>query len=274
MTTASRRRRRSDPPSPRRRRSDHAAGKPAGGRASGRGSARGELGTPAPDVRSRGCLNPAPRAEGRRGDDGRGGATGGGRGGVAGPAHPSAFESPPSGRGRESVELGVGWVPNTEWIWGARGWGREEVEFATWPCKEKIIAHLLALGTGKLRPREGPNSTCPEPRSRRKHVLLGCRGNRSLAPNPGVFHSLTAPHTLQKQTKKRLDFACDNRLGTPCPPRAENWEANQVKAPTRPLNRLRREGVSSDGAGRLLNTSLRRGFISGRGPGRIYKSRG
>ncbi|XP_062037182.1 basic salivary proline-rich protein 1-like [Lepus europaeus] len=70
LETASRRRRRSEPPSPRRQRPEHAAGR-AGGQAGER--ARGELGTPAPDVRSRDCLIPAPRPEGRGGDV-RGGA--------------------------------------------------------------------------------------------------------------------------------------------------------------------------------------------------------
>lgn len=86
------------------------------------------------------------------------------------------------------------------------------------------------------------------------------------------------PETNKTKPKKKnysnSHVACDNQLGTPCLPRAEDWEANQVKAPTRPLNRLRREGLSSDCARRVLNTSLRRRFISRQGPGRIYKSRG
>lgn len=114
MKTASRRQRRSDPPSPQRRRSDHAAGKPAGGR----GRARGELGTPAPDVRSRGCLNPAPRAEGRRGTTGGAGPTAVGGAVWQAPPIPRLLRAPPSGRGKESVELGVVGVTNKGWIWG------------------------------------------------------------------------------------------------------------------------------------------------------------
>lgn len=45
------------------------------------------------------------------------------------------------------------------------------------------------------------------------------------------------------------------------------------RAPTRPPRRLRREAVPSDSAGCALNASLRRGFISRQGPGRMYKSR-
>lgn len=71
---------------------------------------------------------------------------------------------------------------------------------------------------------------------------------------------------------------------TPCPPaparesrgarpgRAQGGRRTP-RAPTRPPRRLRREAAPSDSAGRVLNASLRRGFISRQGPGRMYKSR-
>lgn len=139
--TASRRQRRREPPLP----SAVAPGSRCGEsrRAGGRGSARCELGTPAPDVRSRDCLIPAPRAEGRRGDvRGRGQRRRAGRWGSPRPPPLQPPRRAKKRRGKEdpSKELGVGErrLPIEDGVFLA--WTRWSLP--PWLCKNKIIVQI------------------------------------------------------------------------------------------------------------------------------------